>query len=161
MVNFDVVDFSERSSEEVISFFWRQCMCALYKQVVLSWLILNIILLQMQVYHGNLVFSPGYVQYVKSDNPIPLIVGAVVGGLVLIVIILVVFGVILHRRSSKALDKQADELELVEKKIQHSVEAGNNTFNTVIQENSLESIHARSPSTQFYFFFLEVCSIVK
>ena len=73
------------------------------------------------------MFYPGYVQY-----PTPPISAAIIGGAagaaaVVLVIILVVVGVCFYRRSNKNLDKQAVQLELVEKKIQEHVEAGDDT----------------------------------
>ena len=39
MINFDEVDFSERRSEEVISFFWRSVYIGCIKGVLNKWIV--------------------------------------------------------------------------------------------------------------------------
>ncbi|XP_071500939.1 plexin-A4-like [Diadema antillarum] len=76
----------------------------------------------VHVSQGNLGFSVGYVQY-PTGLPLGAIIGGACGGAVLIIIVMVLVGFGLYRRSYENLDKQAQELELVEKKIQQKVEA--------------------------------------
>ncbi|XP_072180982.1 plexin-A4-like [Diadema setosum] len=76
----------------------------------------------VHVSQGNLGFSVGYVQY-PTGLPLGAIIGGACGGAVLIIIVMVLVGVGLYRRSYENLDRQAQELELVEKKIQQKVEA--------------------------------------
>ncbi|XP_072180991.1 plexin-A4-like [Diadema setosum] len=76
----------------------------------------------VHVSQGNLGFSVGYVQY-PTGLPLGAIIGGACGGAVLIIIVMVLVGFGLYRRSYENLDRQAQELELVEKKIQQKVEA--------------------------------------
>eukprot|EP00057_Strongylocentrotus_purpuratus_P021808 XP_011676282.1 PREDICTED: plexin-A4-like [Strongylocentrotus purpuratus] len=73
------------------------------------------------VFHGNLVFYPGYVKY--STTPIDTgdIVGAVIAT-ALLIFILVIIGVIIFRRSHQQINKQVHEFAMLEKKIQERVE---------------------------------------
>ncbi|XP_030838908.1 plexin-B1 [Strongylocentrotus purpuratus] len=73
------------------------------------------------VYHGNLVFYPGYVKYSTTSINIGAIVGAVIGT-ALLIFILVIIGAIIFRRSHQRLNKQVQVFEMLEKKIQDRVE---------------------------------------
>ena len=71
------------------------------------------------------MFFPGYVRYSSGGIPPTVIIAGSVGGAAfLIVLVLVAVGIFLMRRSRRSLDKQAEELELVEKKIQEIVTSG-------------------------------------
>ncbi|XP_072180861.1 plexin-A4-like [Diadema setosum] len=76
----------------------------------------------VHVRQGNVDFDVGYVEY-PTGLPLGAIIGGACGGAVLIIIVMVLVAVGVYRRSYKNLDRQAQELELVEKKIQRKVEA--------------------------------------
>nr|XP_054772214.1 plexin-A2-like [Lytechinus pictus] len=85
------------------------------------------------VFHGNLVFYPGYVNYSTTTIDVGLIVG-IVGVAVFVIIVLVVVGVILYRRSHQKISKQVREIEMLEKKIQGRVQTAFHELQTDMSE---------------------------
>ncbi|XP_063968174.1 plexin-A4-like [Lytechinus pictus] len=86
------------------------------------------------VFHGNLVFYPGYVDYSTTTINVGLIVGIVLGVAVFVIIVLVVVGVILYRRSHQNISKQVREIEMLEKKIQGRVQTAFHELQTDMSE---------------------------